>query len=462
MKIMPIGAAAEVTGSCFLVETRAGTFVVDCGMFQGHDDQEARNAQFPFSPRDVDAAFLTHAHLDHCGRMPRLHADGFRGEVFATAATCDLAQFILLDSAKLQEEDFERRLRKARRAGYYPEPPLYRQQDVLHLLRAFRAQPYREPLSLGNGVSVTFRQSGHILGSAFLEFREGDAIAVFSGDLGGPARNVVPDPDPAPPCDVIFCESTYGDRLHRTEAESITELQEAISWAAKQGGNVIIPSFALERTQDVLFVLHNLRKNGEVPRNPVYLDSPLAVSLTRAYQQHMGDLDDATRAFFAAHDDPFAFPGLRACTSTEDSKAINGQNGVIIIAGSGMCNGGRVIHHLKQNLWRDDSAVVFVGYQANGTLGRRLVDGSKTVEIDHEPIAVNARTFTINGFSAHADQSALQGWLATSGNAHIVLNHGETGASATLAGLLRDAGRSVDVAKPMHVIDTDRLPVVAG
>jgi metallo-beta-lactamase family protein len=462
MKVTPIGAAGEVTGSCFLLETRAGMFVVDCGMFQGHGGQEARNAQFPFSPREVDAAFLTHAHLDHCGRLPVLHADGFRGEVFATAATCDLAQFILLDSAKLQEEDFERRLRKRKRAGIPAEPPLYRQQDVLHLLRSFRSHPYNEPLDLGNGVTVTYRQSGHILGSAFLEFREGSTVAVFSGDLGGPGRNVVPDPAPAPSCDLIFCESTYGDRLHRTEAESIAELKEAITWAHQAGGNVIIPSFALERTQDVLFVLHELREAGEIPRNPVFVDSPLAINITRAYQQHSDDLDDETRAFFARRSDPFAFPGLQSCTSSEQSRAINGQNGVIIIAGSGMCNGGRVIHHLKHNLWREDSAIVFVGYQAHGTLGRRIVDGAPEVEIEHEPIRVQAKTYTINGFSAHADQAALQGWLATSDPAHIVLNHGETDASAVLADLLRQAGRSVDVAKPMREIDTERLPVVAG
>ncbi len=462
MKVTPIGAAGEVTGSCFLLETRAGTFLVDCGMFQGGGPLEARNEQFPFSPRDVDAAFLTHAHLDHCGRLPVLHADGFRGEVFATDATCDLAQFILLDSAKLQEEDYERRLRKGKRAGLQAEPPLYRQQDVLHLLRYFHAHRYDEPLDLGNGVSVTFRQSGHILGSAFLVFREGSAAVVFSGDLGAPHRNVVPDPAPAPPCDLICCESTYGDRLHRTAEQSVAELAEAINWAHAAGGNVIIPSFALERTQDVLFTLNELRQAGTIPRSPVYLDSPLAINITRVYQHHHADLDEETRAFIAQRRDPFAFPGLTLSTSPEQSRAINGQNGVIIIAGSGMCNGGRVLHHLKHNLWREDSAVVFVGYQANGTLGRRIVNGAKEVQIDREPVAVKARTFTINGFSAHADQAALLDWLATSDPAYIVLNHGEPAASATLAALLRDRGRGVDVAKPMRELDTDHLPVVAA
>jgi len=458
MKIHPIGGAGEVTGSCFLVETSGGRFVVDCGMFQGHDESEARNAHFPFSPGDIDAMFLTHAHLDHCGRLPLLHARGFRGWVYATPSTCDLAQFILLDSAKLQEEEFERRLRKGRRAGAPVSRPLYDTQDVVHLLRYFRTQPYETPLKLGSDIEVIFHQSGHILGSAGIEIRENGTSVLFSGDLGNPQRNVVPDPTPAPVCDLVFCESTYGDRLHRSEQESVNELRDAINWAHQAGGNVVIPSFALERTQDILFQLHELRRRGEVPQNPVYVDSPLAINITRVYEHHQEDLDDETRALLKAHDDPFSFPGLTTCSSSEQSRAVNGKDGVIIIAGSGMCNGGRVVHHLKHNLWRADTAVIFVGYQAVGTLGRRIVDGAPTVTIEHEPIAVNARTFTINGFSAHADQAALTGWLASSAPAHIVLNHGETNASAALAELLAAQGRSVEVANPHTVYDTAKLP----
>jgi len=457
MQVTPIGAAGEVTGSCFLVEADRGRFLVDCGMFQGHDDTEARNRHFPFDPGEIDAVFLTHAHLDHCGRLPYLHAAGFRGFVYATPSTCDLTQFILLDAAKIQEEDSERRHRKYRRTGQLPTAPLYDTQDVLHLLRYFRAQSYHEVLQLGN-LKVTFHQSGHILGSACIEIRDKESSVLFSGDLGSPGRNVVPDPTPPPACDMVFCESTYGNRLHRSEADSITELRDAINWAYHAGGNVVIPSFALERTQDLLFHLRDLRLRGEVPANPVYLDSPLAINITKVYQHHPQDLDAETRAVFARHTDPFSFPGMSMCVSSDESRQINGKDGVIIIAGSGMCQGGRIVHHLKHNLWRSDSIVLFIGFQAAGTLGRRIVDGAPSVTIEHEPITINARRFTINGFSAHADQAGLLAWLEATKHAHIMLNHGETTSSAALAHLLSEQGRSVDVAKSEQVYETTAIP----
>ena len=453
MKITPIGAAGGVTGSCLLIEANGGRYLVDCGMFQGRDDDNGENRSFPFEPREIDAVFLTHAHLDHCGRLPLLHAQGFRGPVYATASTCDVAQFILLDAAKLQQEDADRRRRRNRRAGLPAEPPLYDEQDVIHLMRDFREQHYHQPFTVG-GVRVTFHQSGHILGSAAIEISDGETTALFSGDMGSPARNIVPDPDMPPPCDLVFCESTYGDRLHRTEAQSLQELAEAINWAYDAGGNVIIPAFALERTQDVLFQLGQLRRRGEIPKNPVYLDSPLAINITRVYQQHPHDLDDETRAVIAAHKDPFRFPGLTATNTTDQSRGLNGRDGVIIIAGSGMCSGGRVLHHLRHNLWREDSAVIFVGFQAQGTLGRKIIDRAPNLTIYHEPIAVNARTFTINGFSAHADQAALLNWLGATGSARIVLNHGEPSASKRLAEELAARGRTVDIAARGKVIDT--------
>ncbi|MHB9130204.1 MAG: MBL fold metallo-hydrolase [Armatimonadota bacterium] len=458
MKVTPIGAAGEVTGSCFLVETDGMRLLIDCGMFQGHQEEESRNDRFPFEPSEIDAVLLTHAHLDHCGRLPALHAQGFRGQVYATPSTCDLAQFIMLDAAKLQEEDFIRRRRKFRRSGYEVGAPLYDTQDVLHLLRYFHAQPYGRTFTLGN-LKITFHQSGHILGSAAIEIRERYASVLFSGDLGSPGRNVVPDPTPAPEVDLVFCESTYGDRLHRSEADSVAELRDAINWAYQAGGNVIIPSFALERTQDLIFHLRDLRLRGEVPHNPVYMDSPLAINITKVYEHHPSDLDEATRAVIAQRDDPFRFDGMTSCSSPDESRAVNGKDRIIIIAGSGMCQGGRVVHHLRHNLWREDTAVVFIGYQAVGTLGRRIVDGAPTVNIEREPVAVKARVFTINGFSAHADQPSLINWLSTTGSAHIVLNHGETSASAVLAKLLAEQGRNVEVARLDRVYDTDALPV---
>jgi metallo-beta-lactamase family protein len=453
MKVIPIGAAGEVTGSSFLVKTRNGTYLVDCGVFQGHTDDDVRNLSFPFDPTEIDAVFLTHAHLDHCGRLPYLHALGFRGQVYATPATCDLAQFILLDAARLQTEDFLRHYRRGRRSGMPTPPPMYDEQDVLHLMRYFHPHPYGKMLPIGSDLQVVFHQSGHILGSSAIEVRNEHSSVLFSGDVGSPGRNVVPDFTSPPRTNLVFCESTYGDRLHRTEEASINELAEAINWAYQAGGNVVIPAFALERTQDLLFDLRALRDAGKVPLNTVFMDSPLAINLTKVYEHHIHDLDENTRALVKAHDDPFRFDGLTQCLSPGQSQLINGQSGVVIIAGSGMCTGGRVVHHLKHNLWRSDSAVVFIGYQANGTLGRRLVDGAKKVTIEHEPVRVNARRFTINGFSAHADQAGLLQWLGHTGNARIILNHGEPAASSILAGLLQDAGRTVEVAKPDMVYE---------
>jgi len=460
MKITPVGAAGGVTGSCFLIEAKGGKYLVDCGIFQGRDDDENDNRKFPFEAAGIDAVFLTHAHLDHCGRLPLLHSLGFRGRVYATASTCELAEFILLDSARIQVEDAERSARRGRRRGMPAEPALYDEQDVIHLMRDFRPQPYHEPLEIG-GLRVTFHQSGHILGSASIEICEGEASALFSGDVGMPRRNVVPDPDAAPECDLVFCESTYGDRLHRGEEESVAELAEAVNWAYQQGGNVIIPSFAMERTQDILFQLNRLRREGKAPNNPVYLDSPLAINITRIYEQHSGDLDDETRAFFTEHKDPFRFSGLQATRSSEQSRYINSLNRVIIIAGSGMCSGGRVVHHLKHNLWREDSAVVFVGFQAEGTLGRRIVERATNITLDHEPIVVRARTFTINGFSAHADQAGLLSWLSTTGRSRIVLNHGEPAVSAKLAEVLQAGGRNAEVAVKGKVYDTELITAAA-
>ena len=455
MKITPIGAAGEVTGSCFLLESQSGRYLVDCGMFQGRRDDEARNWHFPFEPAEIDAVFLTHAHLDHCGRLPLLHAQGFRGQVYATDGTCELAEFILLDSAKIQQEDAARRTRRARRAGRAPEAALYDEQDVLHLLRYFQPHPYRETLRLGD-LEIHFHQSGHILGSASIEVREGDVNVLFSGDVGSPKRNVVPDYTPPPECELVFCESTYGDRMHRSEDASVAELAEAINWAHAQGGNVIIPSFAMERTQDLLFQLRQMRERNEIPRGPVFLDSPLAINITRVYRRHVDDLDAATRAVVEARDDPFNFPGLTYSVTTQQSREINGQHGAIIIAGSGMCTGGRVVHHLKHNLWRADSAVIFIGYQASGTLGRQIIQRPPHVRIDNEPVAVTARIYTINGFSAHADQTGLQQWLSTTGHANILLNHGEKEATRIFADLLESQGRRVDIARAQSY-DTSEL-----
>jgi metallo-beta-lactamase family protein len=448
MKITPVGAALEVTGSSFLLETGSERFLIDCGLFQGGPDAEEKNREFSFNPKEISAVFLTHAHLDHCGRLPLLQKQGFSGPIYTTAPTRDLAQFILLDAAKLQEEDNQRESRKKLRAGETPSSPLYTEQDVIYTLSHFRPQVYEQAFSPSKDLQVTFRQSGHILGSAFLEFRQGDKTVVFSGDLGSPRRNVVPDPALPSACDLVFCESTYGDRMHKSWESSIQELTDALNWTWKAGGNVVIPSFALERAQDILFILRDQRGKKVVPSNPVFLDSPLSINLTEVYRRHIPDLDTETKSLMAQGIDPFNFPGLRNTVTGEQSKLINNLNQSTIIAGSGMCQGGRVVHHLKHNLWRADSSVVFVGYQARMTLGRAIVDGAKKVHIFGEPIAVKARIFTINGFSAHADQETLLQWLAGSGRARIVLNHGEEGAAQNLTKKLIQQGRQAEVAEP--------------
>ena len=362
----------------------------------------------------------------------------------------------------MQEEEFERRLRKGRRTGERITRPLYDVQDVLHLLRYFRQQPDQQRLQLGADIEVIFPPVRHILGSAAIEIREKGSAVLFSGDLGNPQRNVVPDPAPAPVVDLLFCESTYGDRLHRSEAgawcancarRSTGPIRRAATW--------LIPSFALERTQDILFQLRQLRQRGEVPETPVYVDSPLAINITRVDQTPYGgsrrrDARGVQRARGPVQlSRPHHLQQRRAVARGEWAKRGDYHPRQRHVPG------GRVVHHLKHNLWRADTAALFVGYQAVGTLGRRLVDGVAQVTIEHEPIAVQARIFTINGFSAHADQAALTGWLATSDPAHIVLNHGETSATTALARLLTAQGRHVEVAHPQAVYDTAHLPVAA-
>ncbi len=448
MKITPLGAAREVTGSLFHLEARGKQFLVDCGLFQGDEGGEVRNETFPFIPEEISALFVTHAHLDHCGRIPLLFKRGFRGPIYCTYPTRDLAQFILLDAAKVQEEDYLRQARKKKRAAEETSPPLYSEADALYAMKLFQPIRYGEPLRLGDSFLVRFHQSGHVLGSAFLEFEIDGKRVLFSGDLGSPQRNVVPDPESPPPADLVFSECTYGDRNHKPLSESIRELQEAIGATYEAGGNVLIPSFALERAQDILFYLRALCAKENIPQSPVFLDSPLSINLTEVYRQHSSDLDGEIRELLQHGEEPFSFPGLEYTRTVEQSRAINEKSRVIVIAGSGMCQGGRILHHLKHNLWRADSAVIFVGYQARSTLGRALIDGAKKVHIYGEPIAVRARLYTINGFSAHADRAALFSWLSKTGEARVILNHGEEKVAAGFAHFLRESGTQAELVEP--------------
>ena len=425
------GAAKQVTGSCHLITCNDRRVLIDCGMFQGSDEVERANAEpFGFDPVGIDVLLLTHAHLDHCGRIPLLVRQGFRGRIITTAATRELARIVMLDSAGIQEEDARRAQRNNRR-GEEIAAPLYTLDDALHALDFFTVDAsYEETVRVVDGITARFLDAGHILGSAsiLLELDDGAQrrSMLFSGDLGNPGRPILRDPAPAPAADYVVMESTYGDRPHRSVPDSIEEMYQAIRDTVNRRGNVVIPSFALERTQEILYYLHRGFRNGAIPRHArVFLDSPMAISATEIFRRHP-ECFDQEFGDELQHGDPFAMSGLHFTRDSAESMAINNiDSGAIILAGSGMCNGGRVRHHLKHNLWRERCSVVFVGYAAEGTLARRIVDGAASVRIFSEEIPVRAQIWTINGFSAHADQPSLLTWLGDTPRRKVFLVHGE-------------------------------------
>jgi metallo-beta-lactamase family protein len=428
MKITFCGAAKTVTGSCHLVEAGGRKILLDCGLFQGSHDVEIRNAQgFPFEPAQVDVVLLSHAHLDHVGRIPLLVKNGFRGEVISTPPTAAIAKVILTDSAHLQVEEAAHNARKAGRHGEEARGPLYDVGDVLDSLETFRRRVgYEESIDLGGGVSAVFHDAGHILGSAVIELRAEGKTLLYSGDLGNRHHPIVRDPSRPPKVDAAIIESTYGDRRHRRLEESVDELKEAVHTVLGRGGNVLIPSFALERTQEVLYELFLMWRNKELPQCKIYLDSPLAIATTRIFARYLPFFDAEGKEVFSKRPNPFNFPPLHYAQTTDESRHINSQpEGNIIIAGSGMCTGGRILHHLRHNLWRKEAGVIFVGYQAASTLGREIVEGAKRVRIHGEETVVQAQIWTVNGFSAHADQPLLLDWLGKTEAKQVILVHGE-------------------------------------
>jgi metallo-beta-lactamase family protein len=439
------GADHGVTGSCHLVECAGKRVLIDCGYFQGSRDMNEENATaFGFDPATIDVVLLTHAHLDHVGRLPLLYKRGFRGEVIATAATRELARLVLLDTARLNEEDARRRQRRHARAGREPIEPLFTLVDVVAALDAFgRTAAYDQPLPVAAGIIATFFDAGHILGSAsiLLELSEGrrKRRLALSGDIGNAGRPLLQPPTPPPPCDVVVMESTYGERLHRPFQESVDEFYAAIEETFARGGNVIIPTFALERAQELLYYLNRaIMVDRRLPRSiQVFLDSPMAISATEIYRRHPDGLSDTARAAFASGNDPLKLPGLHITTDSSESKAINMvKGGAIIMAGSGMATGGRVVHHLRHNLWREQAGIVLVGFAAAGTLARRIIDHAPTVEIMGDTIPVKAHVYTIGGFSAHADRHELAEWHGHTNAARTFLVHGEERSMKALAPLL--------------------------
>ena len=437
MKIAFHGADRTVTGSCHRIECNGKNILIDCGMYQGERELTEENAgPFGFEPADIDFLLLTHAHLDHCGRIPLLAKRGFEGEIISTAASRELARLVMLDAAGLQEEEAAYQMRKASRRGNHLkdiQPPLYTELDALNCLDCFgRKALYGKPLQLTPGIRATFFDAGHILGSAniLLELEEDGHTRslLFSGDLGYSNRAILRNPARPPHADVVIMETTYGDRLHKQLEPSIDELYAAVNDTFQRGGNIIIPTFAMERAQEILYYLRAGIQERRIPRTTqVFLDSPMAISATEIFERHPECYDAETLKLFKRGDDPFRLPGLHFTRQTGDSLAINRiSGGAVIMAGSGMCTGGRVRHHLKHNLWRRDSSVVFVGYAARNTLARRIIDGAETVRIFGEDIPVRASIYMIGGFSAHADQAELLSWHQATGQPEITyLVHGE-------------------------------------
>ncbi len=448
MKISFHGADQGVTGSCHLLECAGKKVLIDCGMFQGGRELREENAEdFGFDAGEIDFLLLTHAHLDHCGRIPLLVKRGFAGEIISTAASFELARLVLLDSAGLQEEEANYQNRRARRKHgnkAKAEKPLYTTLDALNSFELFgRKVKYGEAMELAPGVRATFLDAGHILGSAsiLLELEEdgrGHRI-LFSGDLGYNGRAILRDPTPPPHVDSVVMESTYGDRLHKQLKPSIEELYEAINTTIGRGGVVAIPTFALERAQEVLYCLREGVEKGVIPASlNVFLDSPMAISATEIFDRHPECFDTETLTISKNGEDPFDLPGLHFTRETAESIALNQvESGAVIMAGSGMCTGGRIRHHLRQRLGQRRNSVVFVGYAAQGTLARQIIDGAERVRIFSDEVPVRASIYTIGGFSAHADQAELLDWHRHIQNpATTYLVHGEPESMTALAGKL--------------------------
>lgn len=432
MEISFHGAATGVTGSCHMITCAGKKILIDCGMFQGGHELNEENAEpFGFDPRHIDVLLLTHAHLDHCGRIPLLVKQGFRGEIICTAATRDLARLVMLDSAHLHEEEARHR----RHHGNHGKgsEPLYDTMDAFDAMDRFgRNADYDKPLHLGHGITATFVDAGHILGSAsiLLELEEEGhkRRVLFSGDLGPDHRPLLSDNQAPSDVDVVVMETTYGDRDHRPLQASVDEFYDAIRDAQERGGNVIIPTFALERAQELLFFLREGMERKEIPDTlHVFLDSPMAISATQIFRRHPEAMRTDIERMLNSGQDPFKLPNLRFTRETSESMALNQiRSGAILMAGSGMCTGGRVRHHLQHNLAHSDCSVIFVGYAAEGTLARIIVDGARSVRLWGKEIPVKAKIHTINGFSAHAGRSELLAWHRQTGKPEITfLIHGE-------------------------------------
>lgn len=454
--IQSFGAAETVTGSCHFLQIENGPkILVDCGYFQG-EKEDLTYAPFGFEPKDVDIVILTHAHLDHVGRVPKLVKEGFDGKLIALRATMDLAEVILMDSAKIAEEDYKTAVKKAKRTGNEKKIPLpiYTLDDAQAVFDlTIQYANYNKTIELAPGVKVTFRNAGHILGSATLQFEVNEQgehkSIVFSGDLGSRRDLIMTPPSFVKKANVLYIESTYGASDHRPLQETIDECKSIILQTLRSGGNVLIPSFAIERTQEILMLLKQMYYDKELPVCKVFLDSPMGIRATQIYNNYHAELSPNAIKLFQHDGSVFEFPFLKFALKGKESMLINNEeSGCIIIAGSGMCTGGRILHHFKHRLWNENNSVIFVGYQVKGTLGREMIDGAQSIQLFNETINVNAKIHMLSGFSAHADQSDLLAWMEEFDQLdRVCLIHGEPNTQAIFKSVIEE-----QLKIPTHIV----------
>ncbi|OGN88892.1 MAG: MBL fold hydrolase [Chloroflexi bacterium RBG_13_46_14] len=456
-KLQFLGAAQNVTGSRFLLEANGRRILVDCGLYQERKLKNRNWEPFPFDPASIDVMLLTHAHVDHSGLIPKLVKDGFRGNIYCTRATADIVKIILLDAAHLQEEDAaykKKRHEREKRKGPYPEIPLYTTVDAEASFSQFTGVNYREEVDLGGGISAKFHDAGHVLGSSTIKVsitQNGEHRSIlFSGDVGRDDKPILKDKYEYKEIDYAVVESTYGNRVHEEPMDISEKLADIINSTVQAGGHIIVPSFALQRAQEVLYYMNKLLLEDKIPDIPVYLDSPMAIRITEVFK-HYGELYDREMAQLVSEKrSPLDFPGLQMVQTAEESKALNFlKHPAMIIAGSGMCTGGRIKHHLVNNITRPESTILFVGYQAVGTLGRNIVDGIKKVRILGQRYPVRARIAEITGFSAHADRNELVEWMSGINPRRVFVVHGETKSAREFGKFLRQE-RGWKVSVPMY------------
>jgi len=468
MQIEFIGAARTVTGSSYIIKDGDFTIMVDCGMFQGKREIKDRNhLNRIYAPGKIDALLLTHAHIDHSGLIPKLVKEGFYGNIYTTKATADLCSVMLPDSGHIQEMDAKWVNKKNKRLGRPEVEPIYNVKDAEKALENFVPLSYGETVQIHPRIKVRFRDAGHILGSAIIEMwideKGKQKKIVFSGDLGPTGQAIIRDPEIVDEADVLLIESTYGDRLHKSKQDTYVEFKDILQHALNKKGNIIIPAFAIERTQELIYALARMVNSDKLPAIPVYIDSPLAISATEIFRRNRDCFDKETQKILLEGDSPLDFNSLHFSRTSKESKQLARETGSIIISASGMCTAGRIKYHLRDNLYKQEASVIFVGYQAEGTLGRRIIEGAKQVRLYGKDVKVNARIHTLGGFSAHADRDGLIAWLSNINNPDlkVFVVHGEEKASLSFAETVRErVGVTAYVPMWGETVDVDTLKSV--